>query len=194
MSTSFKPSLLPPPHTTNLTTNLLKLWSPFWVTSLVTWSRWLVCVMNGNKLNEILVAWLITQGWGRLHFFLVRLFAGKIRGWKSTRLYGNYFIPAMKYIRIPSLKPTRIRWKVLDPVFFFRWLKWEVEWSVETPGDWRLELHVSSHEKEGISQPEKVAVSKAIRCPFKKMVLVGGHVSFRGVCWKSWKRGKCSRR
>lgn len=92
----FQTFCLPPPHTTNLTTNLLKLWSLFWVTCLVTWSRWLVCVMNGNKLNEILVTWLITQGWGRLHFFQVRLFAGKIRGWKSTQLYVNYFIPAMK--------------------------------------------------------------------------------------------------
>ena len=65
-STSFKPSLLPP-HTTSPTTNHQTHPPFFWggpdLFGLVASSRWLVCVMSGNKLNEILVTWILTNGW-----------------------------------------------------------------------------------------------------------------------------------
>ena len=145
-----------------------------WVNSLVTWSRWLVCVMNGNKLNEILATWLITQGWGRLQFLQVSNEKGDpgslLERWGDENLL-NYMsiISFQPWNKDSVIETNQDSMESNGPRFFFlRWLKWEVEWSVETPGGFSgWSFMFPPMKRNGFPT-------------FAKWFLVGGHVNFRG--------------
>ena len=129
-----------------------------WVNSLVTWSRWLVCVMNGNKLNEILATWLITQGWGRLQFLQVSNEKGDpgslLERWGDENLL-NYMsiISFQPWNKDSVIETNQDSMESNGPRFFFFAVAQMGGWVVcrNTWRFFRLELHVSSHEKERIS-------------------------------------------